>query len=1119
MTNLGRSFISESAFSTVSGGDRRQLWMWVPLAVCLMFATLQAQIVETGNITGVVRDNSGAVVVRAQVNLRNAATGLTSGTATDSQGLYVSPPLTPGDYVVEFQASGFGTVQQHLRLEVGQRAAVDAVLVVGQTTQTVTVEATNQLLESETSTVSNLRTEEAVKDLPLNGRNFAELLGLGAGVLPAQTQIVSVPYAQQRGPSSYAFNGLRFQENRLLLDGIGDNENHNGLGVVIFPPIDAVQEFSEETTDSDARYGRGNAGTINLVYKSGSNHYHGEVFEFLRNSALDAKNYFDTAAKPGFKMNEFGATFGGPLFHRQDPKTFFFADYSGQRTRQGLTDVDTVPYFNLTPTGYDFSAYSQSIKNPTTGLPYTNNFIPLSDVNATGANILSLYQKYASPNIAGATTANNFLFNPERSVTEDAFDVKVDRRFSDADSAFVRYSQARDNIGQPGILPVPLVGTVICGPAQDPAHQAVIGETHIFSPTTINSVRLGWSRFFVYAENWDAGLNLPTELGIPGVDIAGDRASDGLPVMTFAGATAIGDAGNSPTHIGTNNYQLDDNVNLVRGKHSLDVGFELVKLQYNMFQTADEHGAFSFGTVYSGVTWTDLLFGAPKTGVYAFLNNQGFGFRQTDLAFYAQDNYKVTSRLTLNLGVRYENFLGWPWTEVQNRMYNFVPSLSTSELFQVGTNEVPRSGASGNNANFMPRVGFAYKVTSKTVFQAGYGLYYSAPNVTNSSGLSNNAPAIDYWAFNNSSVYGANATNGSPFNFASDGFVHTPATNASALPAGLPVFAQDPNAKTPYSEQWHASIQQEVAPSTTVTVAYVGTRGLHLDTLVDINAGSPGTTNVTVNRPYPFFAQIFQLQTDQISSYNGLQISAERRARGLSFLASYTYSHALDENTNSPGAVVNPYNINGDYGNSDLNVPNRFVASATYQLPFKAEGKLNPWVQGWQLNAILQYFDGLPFSVLSANGVGDGLTPRAETVPGFGNGSLSAGKRSLQEWFNTSAFVSIPLTGALANGHWGDSGRNILQGPGTKNVDFSVFKNFQLAESKALQIRGEFFNLFNTPQFNNPSATAPTPLATSTTLVPNITAGSAYGTIASAGSPTTFQRISREIQLAVKFTF
>src|SRR3984885_7082704 len=413
---------------------------------------LNAQIVETGTITGVVRDKSGAVIAKAQVSIRNTATGLGSSTVTDSQGLYVSPPTHPGGFTVAFESAGFGKVQEHVRLEVGQRLAADAVLVVGNATQTVTVEATNELLESETSTVSNLRTEEAVKDLPLNGRNFSELVGLGAGVVPAQTHIVSIPYTQQRGPSSYAFNGLRYQENRLLLEGSGDNENHNGLGVVIFPPIDAVQEFSEETADADARYGRGNAGTINLIYKSGTNRYHGEVFEFLRNSALDARNYFDTAAKPGFRMNEFGATFRRPLFPQDHPKTFFFADYSGQRTRQGLTYVDTVPDFKLTPTGYDFSAYTQTIKNPVTGLPYVNNFIPLSDVNSAGAKILNLYQQYASPNIGGTTTANNFLFNPERSVTEDAFDVKVDHRFSDADSAFVRYSQARDSRGRPGIL-------------------------------------------------------------------------------------------------------------------------------------------------------------------------------------------------------------------------------------------------------------------------------------------------------------------------------------------------------------------------------------------------------------------------------------------------------------------------------------------------------------------------------------------------------------------------------------------------------------------------------------------------------------------------------------------
>ncbi|MFY9647811.1 MAG: TonB-dependent receptor [Terriglobales bacterium] len=1091
--NLGRTagYVARSSFR------RPHLFIFATLFVLLLATLLQAQIVETGNITGVVRDNSGAVIAKALVTIRNKATGLANHTVTDSEGLYVSPPLDPGDYSVEVEAPGFSKVVERIRLEVGQRTAANLVLAVGKTTETVTVEATNQLLETETSTVSNLRTEEAVKDLPLNGRNFAELVGLGAGVVPAQTQIASIPYTQQRGPSSYAFNGLRYQENRLLLDGIGDNENHNGLAVVIFPPIDAVQEFSEETTDADARYGRGNAGTINLVYKSGTNRYHGELFEFLRNSALDARNYFDTAAKPGFKMNEFGATFGGPLLNRQNPRTFFFADYSGQRTRQGLTDVDTVPDFKLTPAGYDFSAYSQTIKNPVTGIPYVNNFIPLSDVNATGANILNFYQKYAAPNRAGATVANNFLFNPERSVTEDAFDIKVDHRFSDVDSAFVRYSQARDSLAQPGILPVPLVGAIICGPAQDPAHQAVLSETHIFSPTTINTARFGWSRFFVFAQNWDAGLKLPTQLGIPGVEVAGDPSSDGLPVLTFAGDSSIGDAGNSPTQIGTNNYQWDDNVNLVRGKHSLDIGVELVRLQYNMFQTADEHGIMSFGTVYSGLAWTDLLFGAPKSGLYEYQHGTR-GFRQTDLSFYVQDNYKVASRLTLNLGVRYENFLGWPWTEVDNRMYQFDPALSTTELFQVGTKGIPRSGLSGNNTNFMPRVGLAYKVTSKTVFHAGYGIYYSAPNVTNSSGMSINAPAVDYWAFNNSSTYGAPGGNGSPFNYASNGFVHTPATSASDLPPGLPVYATDPNDKTPYSEQWHASIQQQLPSSTTLTVAYVGTHGVHLDDLVDINAGSPGTTNVTVNRPYPFFAQILDLQTNQVSHYNALQISAERRVRGLGFLASYTYSHALDENTGSPGSVVNPYNIRADYGNSDLDIPNRFVASANYQLPFKTSGRLNPLVQGWQVNAILQYFDGLPFSVTSPNGVGDGLTPRAEILPGFGNGSLATGKRTLKEWFNTAAFTAAPA------GQWGNAGRNILQGPGTKNVDFSAFKDIHLTESKTLQLRSEFFNLFNTPQFNNPGSVAGT---------------AAAGTISSAGSPTTFQRISREIQVAAKFTF
>jgi Carboxypeptidase regulatory-like domain len=1073
----------------------------LPLLSAILFAvltasTLQAQIVETGIVTGVVKDNTGAVIPNARVTVRNVETGLGNNTTTDAQGLYVSPPLAPGNYAVEIDVPGFRKVVENVRLEVGQRAAANATLAVGSNTETVEVQAAGQLLNTESSSVSNLRTEEAVKDLPLNGRNFAELVGLGAGAIPAQTQIATIPYVQQRGTTSFAFNGLRYQENRLLLDGIGDNENHNGLGIIIFPPIDAVQEFSEETADADARYGRGNGGTINLVYKSGTDKYHGEVFEFLRNSALDAKNYFDTAAKPPFRMNEFGGTFGGPLLRRSNPKTFFFADYLGKRTSQGLTYVETVPNFTLTNTGYDFSAYPQVVRNPRTGVAYPKNFIPLSDANQTGANILNFYKHYAPININGATIANNFLFNPRLSVVENAFDVKVDHHFSDDDSGFIRYSQSHDTISQPGILPVPLVGAVVSGPAQNPAYQTVLSQTHIFSPSTINTIRYGWSRFFVVAQNWDAGMNLPTVLGIPGVLVPGDPRSDGLPSMSFTGYSSIGDAANSPTQIGTNNYQLDDSVNLIRGRHSFDVGGELVWLQYNMFQTSAEHGSMSFGPSYSGLAWTDLLFGAPKSGTYAYPPGTT-GLRQKDLSFYVQDNYKASSRLTLNLGIRYENFLGWPWTEVNNKMYNFVPSISTTALFQVGTNGVPRSGLSGNNTNFMPRVGLAYGVASKTVFHAGYGIYYSAPNVTNSSGLSNNTPAIDYWAFNNGSVYGA-ASNGLAFNYASDGFVHPKATNVNALPSGLPVQAQDPHANTPYSEQWHASIQQQLPYSSLLTIAYVGTKGVHLDNLRDINAGSPGTTNITVGRPYPFFSQINLLETKQVSNYNALQISFERRARGLTFLGSYTYSHALDESTTSPGSVNNPYNLHADYGNSDLNVPNRFVASANYQLPFDGTGLLGHLERGWQVNTILEFFDGIPFSVTSSGAVGDGLTPRARLLPGFGNGSLPPDQRTIKKWFNTAAFTSA------SSGQWGNSGRNILQGPGTKTVDFSLFRNIHLTERANLQLRSEFFNLFNTPQFNNPAATAGSP---------------SLGTISSAGSPNTLQRISREIQLAAKITF
>jgi hypothetical protein len=1095
-------------------------------AFVLLIAGILAhgQAVEKGTITGLVNDSSGAIISGARVSLYNMATDIVTETTTNSQGLFVSPPLDPGDYDIQVKVAGFKTVHQSFRLEVGQRASANITLPVGNSSETVEVADNNQeILETASSTIENLRTEQAVKDLPLNGRNFNELFSLGAGAIPTTTQSVSIPYTQQRGPSYFAINGSRPQENRTLLDGIGDNENHNSM-TALFPPIDAIQEFSEVTTDADARYGRGNGSTINVIYKSGTAHYHGDVFEFLRNTALDSRNYFVSGAKPALRQNEFGAVLGGPLsFKRHDsnPNTFFFVDYAGKRLAQGQTNITSVPDVTITSTGYDFSAYSSvaTVKNPSTKVAYSNNFVPISDplIDSTGANILKFYEKYASPNISGKTISSNYLYVPLLITNEDDFDVKIDRKFSEKDSGFVRYSQGSTSVTQPGILPPPLVGDVICGPATDPAHQIVINETHIISPTIINTVRYGWTRFFVNAQNWDKGLQLASSsnLNIPGVLISGNSKSDGLPVYTFSGYTPIGDAGNSPTQIGTNNYQWDDDLTLVRGKHSLDLGFDLIRLEYNMFQTNAEHGSEAFGKTYTGLAWSDLLFGAPASGSYSFPSE--VGLRESDLSFYVQDNYTVNNRLTLNIGVHYENFLGWPWTEVNDKEYDFVPSISANTLIRVGTKDLSRSGLSGNNYNFAPRLGLAYKITNKTAFHAGYGIYYAAPDVGVSSTLAANVPTDDYWAFNNNTGTYAASNNGIAFVYASNGFAHTAVTAAQITSApvtgeagvvngawNIPVFAVDPNAKTPYTEQWHAAIEQQIPYSTVLKFAYVGSRGVHLDDFRDINtspivASGSTTSSIIATRPYGsgFLQQISLLETREISSYNALQVTAERRAHGLGFLASYTYSHALDEGSGESASEVNSYNIRYNYGNSDYNVPNRFVASASYQLPFKGSGRFSSFERGWQVNAIGQFFDGLPFSVSSSSGVGDGFTPRADLVAGQ-NPVLPSGQRTLSRWFNTAAFTTA------AAGTWGNSGRNILQGPGTKTVDFSIFKDTHLTEGKILQLRAETFNLANTPQFNNPGATVGSP---------------SIGVISSATSDVTFQRTERQVQFAAKINF
>jgi hypothetical protein len=612
---------------------------------------------------------------------------------------------------------------------------------------------------------------------------------------------------------------------------------------------------------------------------------------------------------------------------------------------------------------------------------------------------------------------------------------------------------------------------------------------------------VGFSRIAIDSTDANAGQALATQIGIPGSNVPGNPLTDGLPMIPVTGAATLGSYGNLPATVVSNNYQGDDSVSLIRGRHTITIGGELQRRQYNLFQTANLRGTMSFTTAYSsdpavasgtGLGLADLLLGTPISGSLQYLDGTR-GMRQTELAGFFQDDFKVTDKLTLNLGVRYENYLGWPWTEVGNRAYNFVPA-DGGTVAQVGSNGIPGSGVYNNKLDFMPRVGIAYRISSKTVFRVAYGIFYSAPQTAFSLDITANPPELISTAFVNSAYNYAGA------HTASDGFSHP----AVGTVLGSALSYIDPHTKLPYTQQWNSTIQHQLTSSTLLTVAYVGSVGTHLQAQDNINQPVPGATAIVQRRPYPLYQTITAIEDVDKSNYQALQVTAERRlAKGLSFNLAYTYSHALDYaslNPSSGGApFMDSYNQRLDYGNADYNMPNRFVGSATYQLPFRASGLARYVVQGWQLNSILSLYDGIPFTVSSAtNTLNTGGTSRAELI-GPGNGSLPADQRNVHEWFNVAAFSGPPQL------QYGDVGRNTLSGPATKQLDFSVFKNFAFNEGRqSLQFRAEAFNLLNTPQFNNPAATI---------------GAAGVGTITSAGSPFTFQRLSREIQLALKLYF
>ncbi|MDQ2949827.1 MAG: TonB-dependent receptor, partial [Acidobacteriota bacterium] len=1016
---------------------------------------------------------------------------------TSGSGEYNSLPLQPGRYSVTVHQPGFRDKSAELTLGVSQRLQVDFSLDLSSVNEQINVSGTAPTIETESSEIGQVRAAKEITDLPLNTRNFTQLVQLAPGVLTGVGGASGLlGYTSGRGTNGAVINGAPVEDVTYLIDGINSVDTDAGV-LIFFPPVDSIYEFKVQTSSAQAAYG-GGQGIINVTYKSGTNQLHGTAYEFVRNSAFDAKNFFDSPVNPipPFKLNQFGFNLGGPvviphLFNGKD-KLFFFGDYEGKRVRQAQTFLSSVPIDAFRKGDFSALLPKTVLTDPRAATKTTllNNVIPPAAIDPTAARMVALYPE---PNLPGQI--NNFLYNPVQTNQVDQFDIRTDYRTTNS-SIFGRFSYENADTFNPGNLPEPAVGA---GPGRPgrvviPSKQAVIGYGRSLGPTKYYELRLGYARMLQGI--YDSDTKFPTiaeDLGIPNAN--GHGAAPGLSTTNITGMTGLGDGAGSLQKI-NNNWEIDQAFSWVHDRHELKFGFDYMSRRFAFFSPGAPAGQFTFSGIYSGFGLADFLFGRPistRLDVTKFFSLQRFYY-----SAYVQDNWRVTSKLSINMGLRNDSITAWK--ERHNREAGFVP-INGGTLVPVGT--APFTGDSildGRPMQLGPRLGVAYKLTPKTVIRAGGGIFYSFKTVTSGNSLAKNAP------FSGTLVTTNDAANFAAAKPISAGF---PPDRPDQWPiAGSGFFYWPQDSKTSTMYEWNLNVQRELAANMVVSVAYVGGKGTYVDVVgLNINQAVPGAGAVVSRRPYPNLSDSTGVVPWGNSVYNSLQTTFERRMGAVRFSGSWTWAHSIDdtsgESSNSP--IQNSRNLAAQRGNSTFDVRHKLTVSGTYELPLgkgkhwlTAAPKPLEWIAGgWQLNNILTLQTGLPFtptmqtSTLNT-GTGSQFPNRVAS------GELPSDQRSIDRWFDASAFV------APGQFTFGNSGRNILYGPGTKQLDLSLFKSFSFAEKRRVEFRAEAFNALNTPQFNNPNSSI------GFTGVARIT---------SAGSPTVYQRTSRQIQLALKLYF
>jgi hypothetical protein len=1062
-------------------------WVVVIVAAVLLCGLALAQTTK-GGIAGTVKDQNGAVVNGATVKVVENATGLERGTTTADNGSFRVPLLPNGSYTLTVTAQGFAAADlKDIAVNVDQTRTVDVVVHPAGRAETVTVTSDVEEANTETSQLGQVIDNTKVVNLPLNGRNFAQLARLNPGV--AASGGGGGQQGGEGGVSGFSSNGQRSSSNNFMIDGVDNNSYFSGE-VAQLPSIDSIQEFEVQTNTFAAEYGRNSGSVVNLVTKSGTNQLHGSVFEFLRNDIFDARNFFNSTEfdKPKLRLNQFGATLGGPIIK---DRTFFFVNYEGFRQRAGITRITNVP--TLAERGGHFTDQNGNPVDVT--------------VDPTSAQLFALFPE---PNLNDPT--GNYVASPILTNGTDQGLIKIDHRLRTADTVSLRYSHSRSDIdypytpGQSGTN-IPGYGLLVNGGT----HLASISYTRILTAKTLNEFRFGFTRTVetlateagpraaTFGFNTGLAPDAPLNLGnIPQIVFSGGFVSGGAAVSNLGGAI------DQPNSTAQNTFQFVDNISHTTARHAWKFGADIRRTQLNRLYDLSFSGQIIFGGANNTAgpgganvpnALIDFAQGLPS-GSLIFTGDSHRGFRTTSYNFFAQDSFKIRPNLTLNYGLRYE--LNTVLHDVTNRLSTFRPDryqhfldpnasqtdLATLEQSGVVTQNDIGGIYDGDHNNFAPRIGIVWALgqQAKTVVRAGYGIFYDTVIGNIPGNIMLNPPYL-------------------PGNF--NVFAGWPAAFA---PAGFPVLTvTEQHFRSPYAQHYNLDIQRALAPSLLLEVSYVGSKGTFLPRFRQINQAYNTPEQIATLTPdvvtrmelmgippfvaqflatnialipsvarTPFFgiAQIFTAQDSESSGYNSFQTKLDKRfSHGLTFLLSYTWAKSIDSSSvffgsGANGTTIFPqnnYDLQAERGLSDFDIRHRLSWSFVYEMPKwngASSGFTRAIANGWQLGGILTLQTGQPFSVLTgADNSGTGLgNDRPDLV-----GNPNAGPKTVSEWFNTAAFVqNAPLT-------FGNSGRNIVEGPGFHNFDFALVKNTPISERVNTQFRAEFFNLTNHPNFALPS--------------------------------------------------